>query len=64
MVSQSLNLINLTQRRLKNLECCDEVITCSNWARDIVLEQTDRPENEVHTVPLGVDRTTFNEDKE
>jgi glycosyltransferase involved in cell wall biosynthesis len=50
-------------RRLKNLECCDEVITCSSWARDIVLGQTGRPENEVHVVPLGVDRTIFNEEK-
>ena len=51
------------KRRLKNLDCCDEIITCTDWARDIVLEQTGRPENEVHTVPLGVDRTVFNEDK-
>jgi len=51
------------QRRLKNLECCDEVITCSKWARDIVLEQTERPENQVHVVPLGVDRNVFNEEK-
>jgi len=49
--------------RSKNLECCDEIITCSNWARNVVLEQTGRPENEVHVVPLGVDRDVFNEDK-
>ena len=51
------------KRRLKNLECCDEIIVCSNWARDIVLNETGRPENEVHVVPLGVDRTVFNESK-
>ena len=50
-------------RRLKNLECCDEVLVCSSWARDVVLDQTKRPENEVHVVPLGVDRTVFNENK-
>ena len=49
--------------RLRNLDSCDEIITCTDWARDIVLDQTGRPENEVHTIPLGVDRTVFNEDK-
>lgn len=47
--------------RLKNLECCDEIITCSNWARNIILSQTGRPNNEVHVVKFGVDRTIFNE---
>ena len=51
------------QRRLKNLECCDEIMVCSNWARDVVLDQTKRSENEVHVVPLGVDRNVFNESK-
>lgn len=47
--------------RLKNLECCDEIITCSSWAKKIVVDQTGRDESQVHVVPLGVDRNIFNE---
>lgn len=49
------------QIRLKNLECCDDIVVCSNWARDIILQQMDIAENKVHVVPLGVDRNIFNE---
>ena len=50
-------------KRLTNLNCCDEIIVCSQWAKDIVVEQTGRSEEEVHVVPLGVDREIFNEEK-
>jgi len=49
------------KRRLVNLSCCDEVITCSEWAKNVVVNQTNRPDSEVHVVPLGVDRSIFNE---
>ena len=49
------------KRRLVNLSCCDEVITCSQWAKNVVMHETKRNASEVHVVPLGVDRTIFNE---
>lgn len=42
--------------RMKNLECCDELIVCSPWARDVISSRTGRRS---HVVPLGVDRTIF-----
>lgn len=51
------------QLRLKNLECCDNIITCSEWAKNIVIDQTKRSSDQVHVVPLGVDRIIFNEEK-
>ncbi len=40
-----------------HLHACDELMVCSQWAKDVVLSNSfaDR----VHVVPLGVDRTIF-----
>jgi glycosyltransferase involved in cell wall biosynthesis len=38
---------------------CDRLFVCSQWAKDIVLDQTSFPESGVHVVPLGVDTELF-----
>ncbi len=49
-----------TARELHHLRLQDAIIVCSPWARDVCYANglTDKP---VHVVPLGVDRSVFNE---
>ena len=46
-----------------HLQSGNHVIVSSQWARWIVLKETNLSPEEVHVVPLGVDRTIFNENK-
>lgn len=49
-------LDTFTQREKYNLKVPDELIVCSNWAKDIVENQI---QAKCHVVPLGVDRSVF-----
>lgn len=42
-----------------SLHHCDEIIVCSQWAKDIIIAETKFKEDEVHVVPLGVDLDVF-----
>ena len=42
-----------------NLEHCDEIMVCSEWAKQIVVKNTSFFDHQVHVVPLGVDTNTF-----
>jgi glycosyltransferase involved in cell wall biosynthesis len=42
-----------------SLHHCDEIIVCSHWARDIVISETKFKEEQIHVVPLGVDKEIF-----
>lgn len=50
-------LDTFTDLELKHLRIPDEIIVCSQWAKEIV--QRYLPSKPVHTVPLGVDRSIF-----
>ena len=53
-------LDRFTNRERHHLQQQDAILVCSNWARQVCLDNgiTDRP---VHVVPLGVDRAVFHE---
>ena len=53
-------LDTFTPRELHHLATQDAIFVCSEWARQLCLDNglTDTP---LHIVPLGVDRTIFNE---
>jgi len=42
-----------------SLHHCDEIIVCSNWAKDIIVRETKFKDSQVHVVPLGVDTEIF-----
>ena len=44
-----------------HLQSCDELFVCSEWAKQVVLDQTNLTEEGVHVVPLGVDSSIFKE---
>lgn len=43
-------------QEIHHLNGLDEIIVCSEWAKEIILKHIDKP---VHVVPLGVDREIF-----
>jgi glycosyltransferase involved in cell wall biosynthesis len=43
----------------RSMAHCDALFVCSNWAKEIVLNQTNFSKSNVHVVPLGVDTTIF-----
>ena len=58
-------LDRLTMQECHHVGYCDEIIVCSEWARQIVIESLYNSykwphlENIVHTIPLGVDTSVF-----
>lgn len=42
-----------------SLHHCDEIIVCSKWAKDIIVNETKFTDDKVHVVPLGVDSNIF-----
>ena len=56
------------RRRISHLKSADEIIVTSQWAKDIVLRETEwtkgyRDPDDIHVVPCGVDRNIFHESK-
>ena len=43
----------------RSMAHCDALFVCSEWAKEIVLNQTNFSESHVHVVPLGVDTDIF-----
>lgn len=52
-------LTHFNQQEKLSINCCDELLVCSDWAARIIKAVTDKP---VHVVPLGVDTSVFNPD--
>ena len=52
-------LDQFTAEEIRNLEYPGHLIVCSEWAKNIVLNQTVREKETVHVVPLGVDCEIF-----
>jgi glycosyltransferase involved in cell wall biosynthesis len=48
-------LDNFSEEEIWHLKSCDHVIVCSDWAKQVVYDTTDIPENRIHKVRLGVD---------
>ena len=42
-----------------HLNACDEILTCSYWAKTVVHNQTKHLPETIHVAPLGVDRNIF-----
>lgn len=54
-------LDKFTKREINHLSSLDYIFVCSEWAKNIILKEIGRNEYYVKTVPLGVDRSIFNE---
>lgn len=52
-------LTHFNQQEKLSINCCDELLVCSDWAARVIKTVTDKP---VHVVPLGVDTSVFNPD--
>lgn len=52
-------LNRFTKEERHNLEYPDELLVCSEWAKNIVLSETNRKSETIHVVPLGVDTELF-----
>lgn len=44
-----------------HLSSLDKIFVCSQWAKDVVLKNIDISEHNVCVIPLGVDRSIFND---
>jgi len=53
-------LTEFGEEEKRSMEHCDRVFVCSQWAKDIVIDQTKFTSRDVHVVPLGVDTELFN----
>ena len=52
-------LTTFNEDEKRSMAHCDVLFVCSRWAKDIVLDQTNFSEKNIHVVPLGVDAETF-----
>ena len=43
-----------------NLHSLDRIFVCSQWAKNVVLDNVKIPHNKVHVIPLGVNSDLFN----
>lgn len=50
-------LDDFIQQEKNHINNCDELIVCSNWAKEVILNTTDQ--KNVHVIPLGVDLNVF-----
>ena len=52
-------LDNFTENEKHHLNFPDKIFVCSEWAKDVITQATGRDDDEIHVVPLGVDRSIF-----
>ena len=52
-------LTEFSEEEKRSMEHCDRIFSCSQWAKDIVIDQTKFTSENVHVVPLGVDAEIF-----
>lgn len=52
-------LNEFNKQELHHLFAQDELIVCSHWAKDVVMNASNGQINKIHVVPLGVDTTIF-----
>jgi glycosyltransferase involved in cell wall biosynthesis len=56
-------LTEFDEEEKRSMEHCDRMFVCSQWAKDIVIDQTKFTSKTVHVVPLGVDTELFKPSK-
>lgn len=54
-------LDRLTQREAHHLNSLDKIFVCSHWAMDVVNHTLPRRSADTYVIPLGVNRSIFNE---
>tara|TARA_Y100000296_G_scaffold85209_1_gene120527 strand:+ start:506 stop:1582 length:1077 start_codon:yes stop_codon:yes gene_type:complete len=47
------------ENEVESMEHCDKIFVCSQWAKDIIVNNTKFNDKDVHVVPLGVDHKIF-----
>ena len=52
-------LTEFSEEEKRSMEHCDRTFVCSQWAKDIVVDQTKFTPENVYVVPLGVDAEIF-----
>ena len=52
-------LDSFTDVEQHSLSSLDKILVCSSWAKSIILKEIDIKEEDVHVVPLGVDKSIF-----
>lgn len=52
-------LDRFTAQEIASLKSCDELIVCSHWAKQIILNNLGQESPPIHVVPLGVDPEIF-----
>lgn len=52
-------LPEFNEREIHSVTYPDHMITCSEWGRQIIIDQAGRDPNTVHVVPLGIDPAVF-----
>jgi glycosyltransferase involved in cell wall biosynthesis len=52
-------LTKFNPHEIVSLNHCDEIMVCSGWAKDVILNNADFNKEQVHVVPLGVDSSVF-----
>tara|TARA_R100000700_G_C3168325_1_gene143229 strand:- start:376 stop:1449 length:1074 start_codon:yes stop_codon:yes gene_type:complete len=56
-------LTEFNDEEILSMKHCDKIFVCSEWAKQIVIDQVNFYHELVHVVPLGVDCDTFNPTK-
>lgn len=52
-------LTEFNEEEIRSLQHCDKIFVCSQWAKEVVLNQTNFDDSNVCVVPLGVDENIF-----
>ncbi len=52
-------LDNFTDIEKHHLQFPDKIFVCSQWAKNVISQSADRDEDNIHVIPLGVDRNIF-----
>ena len=52
-------LTDFSSHEFVSLNHCDEIMVCSHWAKNVVLNNLNIDNEQVHVVPLGVDSSIF-----
>ena len=52
-------LTEFNPEEIRSLHHCDKIFVCSEWAKQVVVDQTKFSDNDVHVAPLGVDMEVF-----
>ncbi len=53
-------LTKFNSHEIVSLSHCDKIMVCSNWAKEVVMNNVNKfDQSDIHVIPLGVDATVF-----